>query len=533
MTTYNAAFSAPAVQTPFDGNGHRAPSLYCLNTAANTYDRYEWSGTKRPWFGDTPDPQHQGKLVGTSSADPGLFGHWAIPWNTVDGTLCVDTKHIYLFNGTTCIYYTLEATGSYTDHTPKTDAVTDPIPISSVFGSTYNKSMVFPLPKVDAAFLTANKKIWFFGNNQCYLIDFTTHTPEPDFQDSNGKPTALNINATTNAQGNRWTGWAGLPADFTNGLTWAAPTLDGTSGNVQDKATLGTRDRTDTGTIWCTATPSTGSGTGSGGALCTDPGAPRFTIPDNATQIMLELWGPGGGGANGGGNGGNAGKGGNGGNGGAGAYIKATIPASPGPSGVHIGAPGDCTYYYPSHGSASNLIAGGGGGGGGGGAGLAAGAGGGGGGGAGTDGTIGRGYGPGSSGWGGDTTTHSSGAGGDGRHGGQGGAGGAAGQAGGAGGGWSGGGGGGGGGSGFGGFGGGGGGGYSGTSCGGGGGGGAQGPSQYPDGAVFKPCADGDPRTPYAELDGSAGFGGVGGAGGVVGGAGTPGGNGAARISWS
>ncbi|MWA07734.1 hypothetical protein [Streptomyces sp. BA2] len=498
------------MQTPFDGNGHRAPSLYCLNTAANTYDRYEWAGTKRPWFGDTPDDQ--GKLVGTS-ADPGLFGHWAIPWNTVDGTLCVDTKHIYLFNGTTCIYYTLEATGSYTDHTPKTDAVTDPIPISSVFGSTYNKSMVFPLPKVDAAFLTANKKIWFFGNNQCYLIDFTTHTPEPDFQDSNGKPTALNINATTNAQGNHWTGWAGLPADFTNGLTWAAPTLDGTSGNVQDSAHL------DTDTTWCPVTPSTKTARM---RTYTTPSDQQCNIPTIATQVTVELWGPGGGGSSA--------------NGGAGAYIRNVIKPAPSQLSVHVGAPGDYT-SCPDQ----NLYAGGGGGAGGnGGSGIGVregceggtgGSGGGGNGGTGDSGTgaSGSNTNNGTGGFGGNgSSTGGSGTQGTAPGGGGGGSAGGAGQNGGGSPrlvGMFGGGGGGGGGAGFGGFGSGGtGGGAGNCGGGGGGGGGAQGPSNYPTGALFKPCADGDPRTPYTSFsDSTIGFGGT---------PGNPGGNGAARITW-
>ncbi|MWA07813.1 hypothetical protein [Streptomyces sp. BA2] len=362
-TTYNAAFSAPAVQTPFDGHSHRAPSLYCLNTAANTYDRYEWSGTKRPWFGDTPDGQ--GNLVGTA-ADPGLFGHWDIPWDTVDGTLCVDTKHIYLFNGTTCIYYTLEATGSYTDHTPQTDDVIDPIPISQVFGATYTsdsttkpptQSTVFPLPKVDAAFLTANKKIWFFGGNQCYLIDATTHTPEDDFKDNNGKPTALNINATTNAQGNPWTGWTGLPNDLNNGITWAAPTLN-SDGTVKDKAHLVT------GTEWAPAVPSTKT-------ACvqtyTTPGGPdpTFTVPAGVKQITVELWGPGGGA----GDSINGAAHATGGAGGAGAYLRDTFSVDPGNSlSFHVGgAPGDTqSTYYPS--GDVKLVAGAGGGGGGAGA---------------------------------------------------------------------------------------------------------------------------------------------------------------------
>lgn len=55
------------------------------------------------------------------------------------------------------------------------------------------------------------------------------------------------------------------------------------------------------------------------------------------------------------------------------------------------------------------------------------------------------------------------------------------------------------------------------------GGGGAPGPSLYPEGAIFKPCADGDARTPYNQLDDSTGFGGL---------EGSPGGNGGVRISY-
>ncbi|MWA07732.1 hypothetical protein [Streptomyces sp. BA2] len=488
MTTYNAAFSALAVQTPFDGNGHRAPSLYCLNTAANTYDRYEWSGTKRPWSGDTPDSQ--GKLVGTSSADPGLFGHWAIPWDTVDGTLCVDPSHVYLFNGTDCIYYTLEATGTSPDRTPETDAVTDPMPISSVFG--YGGA--FPLNKIDAAFLflTANKKkIWFFGGNQCYLIDATTHIPEDGFRD-HGNPVALNINDA----------WPSLPDDLKNGLTWAVPVLD-TNGDIQDRAYL------DTGINWCPVIPSTKTATL---ILLTKPGRQPFTIPPGVEQATLELWGPGGNG----GDGGAGGNGGNGGNGGAGAYIKYNLPV--GASAVYIGAPGDRTSY------SYLLVAGSGGGGGGGGAASSDGGWGGGNGGAGGGGDGGSGDGSPNGGTGGGGGTlggvaeggNPGGGGGGGAGGGAGGLGGSCGggalasnagsgdgQNGGSG----------------------------GNHGGAGGGGGSQGPSNYPTGAVFKEAAEGsDARIPYMAFNDSTGFGGYGGK--PNGGKGSPGGNGAARITW-
>ncbi|WP_237329973.1 hypothetical protein [Streptomyces sp. BA2] len=477
--------------------------MYCLNTAANTYDRYEWSGTKRPWFGDTPDGQ--GKIVGTSSADPGLFGHWAIPWNTVDGTLCVDTSHVYLFNGTNCIYYTLEATGSFTDRTPETDDVTNPMPISELFG--YGGA--FALNKVEAAFFTADKKkkIWFFGDNWCYLIDATTHKPEDGFT-SGAQPISNQ--------------WSNLPNDLKNGLTWAAPILDGTSGNVQDSAHLVT------GTNWAPVIPSAKT---ANLALYTDPNnndnGNDFSVPTDVTTITLELWGPGGNGGSGGAGYGYAygHPGGTGGDGGCGAYIRKVISPAPSSLTLHLGTPGTCTFY------GSSLIAAGGGAGGGGGGGDygyqsgSAGDGGSGGGGDGGSGGSASGRfagGGGNGGSGGNGAGGSQGSGGRGAAGGGGGGGGGAGAGllrtdGGGGGGGSAG---------------------TGSGSGGGGGGGSQGLSMA-DGAVLKPCADGSPRTPYTQFCAGVGEGGTGGTGGAgdqgldnPGSNGGVGGNGAARITW-
>ncbi|WP_371750414.1 hypothetical protein OG302_42545 [Streptomyces sp. NBC_01283] len=495
MTTYDAAFSAPAVQSPWDSGGPYPPSLYCIS--GNSYDRYSWTGTNRPMFGDTPDSP-RGTLLGNKTpggqTTNGLLGHWN-PWTSVDAALCVDVNNVFLFKGNECIILPLNEAGNYkdTDPTPETHtAVTDPVPIASQFGYTGTQdTATFPLTKVDAAFLTAGgTNIWFFGGDQCYCIDALTHTPIDHFS-SGGAPITLPIRQQ----------WQNLPDDLKNGLTWAAPTLN-SDGVVQDSAHLVTD------TTWCPVIPSTQKSF----PYITDPNEPPINIPDNVEQITLELWGPGGNGSSSA-------------NGGAGAYIAQIISHAPtGSVNIHLGTPGDYTSYpaqSPTH------IAGGGGGAGGSGANGASGRGGGrggsGGGGSGGKGEDGNSFG----GPGGDTSTHESGTGGDG-DGGFGGRAGSAGQAGGPGGfgsrGGAGGGGGGGGGRGVGGFGGGGTGGRDGGSGGGGGGGGAQGPSLYPSGARCEPCADRNPSTPFMSLDGKAGFGG------------TPskpsGGNGAARISW-
>lgn len=80
MNSYIAAFSAPTVQSPWFGTQPYKPSLYCISQdptqtdtgKAFTVDRYQWSGTNRPWNG-TPDESHP--LTGPS-ANPGLLGHW-------------------------------------------------------------------------------------------------------------------------------------------------------------------------------------------------------------------------------------------------------------------------------------------------------------------------------------------------------------------------------------------------------------------------------------------------------------------------
>ncbi|WP_371750468.1 hypothetical protein OG302_42850 [Streptomyces sp. NBC_01283] len=211
-----------------------------------------------------------------------------------------------------------------------------------------------PLTKVDAAFLTAGgTNIWFFGNNQCYLIDALTHTPHRAFQDSNGKPVALNINATTDAQGKNWKGW-NLPTDFTNGLTWAAPTLN-SDGVVQDSAHLVT------GTTWCPVIPSTQKSF----PYITTPGDDQpVTIPSWVDNVFVELWGPGGQGGDGNAGSGDGHAGGGGGAGGAGVYLRdvLTVTATDALT-VHIGSQGDYTSADLNH--KTILIAPGGGGGGG------------------------------------------------------------------------------------------------------------------------------------------------------------------------
>ncbi|WP_371750408.1 hypothetical protein OG302_42505 [Streptomyces sp. NBC_01283] len=304
----------------------------------------------------------------------GLLGHWN-PWTSVDAALCVDVNNVFLFKGNECIILPLNQAGNYkdTDPTPETHtAVTDPVPIATQFGYTGTQdTATFPLPKVDAAFLTAGgTNIWFFGGDQCYCIDATTHTPIDHFS-SGGVPITLPIRDQ----------WQNLPDDLKNGLTWAAPTLN-SDGVVQDSAALVTRDSAnrDTGSIWATVTVSTNNTTASGAygmQLFTDPGNhPPFTVPAGVDTVKVYLWGPGGAGGTGGyGHHGVTGDGGAGGNGGSGVYLFDTLTVDSGEEvACHVGQQGD--YTSVSVNTNTILIAPGGGGGGGGGSNGVAGAGG-------------------------------------------------------------------------------------------------------------------------------------------------------------
>lgn len=240
---YGAAFSAPLVRTPWDSPGSYQPSLYCIRGAA--YDRYAWAGSNRPWFDDAPDGS--GTLSGGMN-DAGLFGYWSLPswWEgSVDAAFCQGvTVHLFKKAKNPGPPSGVDAENVWSISRPLNESgfFAESGRTPEVISFQFGYKNTFPLDKVDAAFHTANgTHIWFFGGNQCYLVNVANKHPDPVCQDDEGNPLALDIN-DVNA-------WPDLPADFMNGLTWAAPAL-GAGGHIQDGAHLVT------GTAWCPVVPS-------------------------------------------------------------------------------------------------------------------------------------------------------------------------------------------------------------------------------------------------------------------------------------
>ncbi|MEV6320595.1 hypothetical protein AB0M45_05265 [Nocardia sp. NPDC051787] len=511
MKSYNAAFSA-SFHTPWqnaDRSTHGAtvpPSAYFLYGSGNgaegvQYDRYAWAADQgKPWLGDQPlDSGSLFDLLGgisifTPNNPRGLDGT-----KPLDAALCFEgASKVYLFQGESCYRVSIAKPTAQ-----ELDTDTQSRTIKSVFGYDFDEGggKEFPFGSVDATLYSpTDRRIWFFHDSDCESVDYLEF--KPDHWDPSAGGTVPSIRSA----------WPDIPSEFTDKVTWAATVISSDDGTYQDRGYLSN------GTAVGAVIPSTRK-PANYTVIFTEPGEHLFSVPANVSRITIELWGPGGaGGASGSGYGAAT----NGGNGGAGAYIKhVTTSALSCPTTVHVGGQGDYTCYPAQN---PTLVAGGGGGGGGGGGcgaydsyGGDGGNGGGGNGGDGHGGNLGGSGGSGGVGSSGD----GSGAEGSGSEGGDGGS-----RGGGGGGGYEDGGGGGGGGGGHG---------YQGEGAGGGGGdaragggGGAQGPSHYPTNAVFKPCADGDPRTPYTPLNTSAGFGG---SGGDAWDGGKPGGDGAARIS--
>ncbi|MFI9534339.1 hypothetical protein ACIG56_13955 [Nocardia fusca] len=508
MKSYDAAFSA-SFHTPWqnaDSSTHGAtvpPSAYFLYGSGNgadgvRYDRYAWAADQgKPWLGDQPlDSGSLFDLLGgisifTPDNPRGLDGT-----EPLDAALCFEgASKVYLFQGENCYRVSIAKPTSQ-----EFDTDTRSRTIKSVFGYDFDdgEGKEFPFGSVDASLYSpSDHKIWFFHDTDCESIDYLDFEPD-HWKNPSAGGTVPSIRSA----------WPDLPHKFSDEMAWAVTLVSSDDGTYQDHAYLSN------GTAVCAVIPSTREPAGYT-VIFTEPGDHEFSTPANVSRITIELWGPGG---TGGMRGYEYDTANNiGGNGGAGAYIKHVITSAPSHSvTVHVGGQGDYT-CYPAQ---SPTLAAGGGGGGGGGGGNGAydsyggygGYGGGGNGGDGEGGNLSDGGGSGGVG----SSSDGGGAFGDGDTGGSGGSPGGGGGEGG--GGEDGGGGGGGGGRGYRGMGAGGGGG----GCRGGGGGGAQGPSHYPANAVFEPCADGDPRTPYTRLNDSAGFGGS---------DGDPGGDGAARIT--
>ncbi|MCX4096667.1 hypothetical protein [Nocardia sp. alder85J] len=520
MKSYDAAFSA-SFHTPWqnaDPSTHGAtvpPSVYFLSGNGNgadgvRYERYAWATEQgKPWLGDQPlDSGSLFDLLGGSSIFTPDNPHGLDGTKPLDAALCFESaSKVYLFQGANCYRVSVAKPTSQ-----ELDTDTQARTIASVFGYDFDDGggKEFPFESVTASLYSVrDRKLWFFHDTDCESVDDLEFEPD-HWKNSGGDGTVPSIRDA----------WPDLPHEFTDKVAWAATVIDGGDGTYLDRAYISN------GPAVCAVVPSTQE-PANYTVIFTEPGDHPFSTPANVSRITIELWGTGGTGGTGGSGYGAAGN--VGGDGGAGAYLKYVLTTAPsGPVTVHIGGPGDYTCYPAQD---PILVAGGGGGGGGGGGdgtydgyGGDGGHGGGGDGGDGSGGNLGGGGGSGGVGSSADGTG-SDGGGSEGGAGGSRGDGGSGGYEG------DGGGGGGGGGRGYrgegtGGTGGeGGGGGDTGS---GGGGGGAQGPSHYPESAVFEPSADSDPRTPYAPLNESAGFGGR---GGDARDGGEPGGNGAARIT--